>query len=450
MGLTVTGLSDKIGINRGSLSAALNGSKPFSVSYLDAITTALGEEEGWLYRYFIEDYFRDGAKASRKRLEPFIIRCAELDREDCIREVFYKLSENGDSFLSIMYDVADQLYKKSYAPGEALIYNYIVKFDYDYQSERLAYAHYRLFRLSIGDANQELRAVTRFEPFLYRLPDSVQLDAILTIINVHYFQEMWQEAELYGMKLIKLAERVCETRMHSRINLSEYASERPLVYYYGYGYLTRSSALQKMGKYHEARMLIPGYADLDKFPIKDEEKSEYEIGRFKVWAKANIRTLELLLGNSEYLPGYIQFIKENDDELMAGLLTITEAANLHGFDITSALADLSDKVMTINTVKGTDKSSYCMLMYNLAVYFISRGMNEDGLNCAIRSVSVAVNINNNDFFRQSVTVFESYRKYATATQEKDFLLALKGGETIEKISSTPVLGDSTLPKPAIS
>jgi len=449
-GLNITSLSDKTSINRGSLSAVLNGRKALSVDYIDRITTALGAEEGWLYNQYIEESFRDGGKLTRIRLEPLMMRCAELGKRDCIERVFDLLSEHGDTFLPIMYDVADKLQKDNNASGEALMYEYIIKYDYDYLSDNLIYAHYRMFRLSIGrNATQDLKSIIKFEPFLDKLPDAVQLDAILTIINLYYFHEKWKESERYSVKLTAVAERFIEARKTSQLSAEDRKPERPLIYYYGFGYLAQSSNLQKMGKYNKARLLVAGYADLSAFPII-EKKTKYEIERFKLWAIGNQRTLDLLLGNESALPDYIQFIRDNsEEEILPGLTNLSEAAVAHNYSITPVLKEFEIKVLSVKLETPADKSHFYMIMHNLAVYYINREMYKDGINCAIRGLSIAVKMDNNDFFRQIVTLFERNRNHATQEQQDSFLLALEGGDLNEKTNRRGVVRGSTVRRPAI-
>lgn len=111
-GHNLASFSKICGLNRGSLSAILHGNppKPMSLGQVDAIIKAFGFPEGWLYPLYVDECFND-EKVSRRRVEPFLIRCAELGKQPCIEDTLSRLLEYPKS-LDIVYSVADKLFKK--------------------------------------------------------------------------------------------------------------------------------------------------------------------------------------------------------------------------------------------------------------------------------------------------------------------------------------------------
>ncbi|MDT2287101.1 hypothetical protein P7H17_15140 [Paenibacillus larvae] len=62
--------------------------------------------------------------------------------------------------------------------------------------------------------------------------------------------------------------------------------------------------------------------------------------KFRLWAKANKYTVELLLGNTGVLDEYTNFLTDYPNEILSGLLTIIKAANTFGFSIDHILERL--------------------------------------------------------------------------------------------------------------
>lgn len=98
------------GLNRGSLSAILHGNppKPISLRQLDAFNRAFGFPEGCLYSLYVDECFSE-EKVSRRRVEPFLIRCAETGKQHCIDEVLSRMMEYPKP-LDIVYSVAEKLF----------------------------------------------------------------------------------------------------------------------------------------------------------------------------------------------------------------------------------------------------------------------------------------------------------------------------------------------------
>lgn len=110
-GYTFSSFSKISGINRGTFSTMLNSNppKPISVRQMDLITKALGYPEGWLYELYIDECFHEG-KGHWKRIKPFLLRCVELGRKECIQKVLSRLTEDL-SYVSTVFEFAEELHK---------------------------------------------------------------------------------------------------------------------------------------------------------------------------------------------------------------------------------------------------------------------------------------------------------------------------------------------------
>ncbi len=127
-GLSLIQFGHIAGMNRGAVSAIVSGNKSMSVNQLDLITEAMGLPEGHFYDLFIDNYIID-LQPNMRRIEPFLYRCAELDK--------------------------------------LLLYEGVAEVEKYQHSERLAICHYRIFTIQVGDdQKRNLRAATIFKVFV--------------------------------------------------------------------------------------------------------------------------------------------------------------------------------------------------------------------------------------------------------------------------------------------
>ncbi|KZE72224.1 hypothetical protein AV545_15790 [Paenibacillus jamilae] len=138
--------------------------------------------------------------------------------------------------------------------------------------------------------------------------------------------------------LHSLAEKMYNEAQEASLKKLPYLfkAERPLVFYYGFSYLAKGTALQKPRLYDQAREYILKYSELGWFSGLDKIDWE-EVERFKFFAKANLYTNDLLSGKLSVLPEYAQFLEDNPEELLPGLVTIMETASLHSVNVDDIL-----------------------------------------------------------------------------------------------------------------
>lgn len=426
------------GLNRGSLSAILHGnpSKPMSLGQIDAIIKAFGFPEGWLYSLYVDECFNED-KISRRRVEPFLIRCAELGKQQCIEDTLSKLLEFPKA-LDIVYSVADKLFNKGKIQESIYFYKIVTENEYDSYSERLAISHYRIFRSSqsIVDTDEKLRAVITFGPFRSRLPENMQLDGLLMLTQLCYALRRWREMEGYADELRTLANAVYRERLRKSgwSRSEDFVTERPLIVYYGHGYLLKETALYKQGNYEDAKRYNAGYADLSWFELVDEEGLE-AIDHFKLFAKANSFTLEMLAGNVEVLPAYTAFLADHPGEILVGLITIMDSANRHGFSADNVLSRFSREMLRFEEFQEPNNvDRVYRLNYQVAIYHINRGEYSKGVDYVIQSLELSIKQNNGKDFINCVTLFETNRDQASIEQQLKYRDLVKGVRKDEKIT----------------
>ncbi|WP_068497161.1 helix-turn-helix domain-containing protein [Paenibacillus kribbensis] len=381
-GYSFSSFSKISGINRGTFSTMLNSNppKPISVRQMDLITKALGYPEGWLYELYIDECFYEG-KGHWKRIKPFLLRCVELERKDCIQKVLSRLTEDL-SYVSTIFELAEELFKGGKEKESVPFYECVIENEKYRHSERLAISQYKRFKaFTMSDLEKSLELVLEFIPYRNLLPEHYQLEAIHKITNIYFYLHKWDEVEKYGHELKELAYVIYtnqQIRKEKRRATTWLHAERHLVFYYGYGFLSVSTALQKKGYIKEARAELEGYADLSWFKGLDSE-GEADVKQFRLWAKANSYTLDLLIGKKDILPAYITFLEDHPEEISSGLVTILETANRYDFDVDSIIDKYSEQIKRLQDSKDVKQLTYYYsYMYQLAIYHYKRGRALEG------------------------------------------------------------------------
>ncbi|WP_068497154.1 helix-turn-helix domain-containing protein [Paenibacillus kribbensis] len=426
-GYSFSSFSKISGINRGTFSTMLNSNppKPISVRQMDLITKALGYPEGWLYELYIDECFYEG-KGHWKRIKPFLLRCVELERKDCIQKVLSRLTEDLSYVLTI-FELAEELHKGGKVEESVPFYECVVENERYYHSERLAISQYRLFRIQLGtNAEENLKLTIQFSPFLYRLPAAYQLDALLQMTNIYSSLHKWSQTIFYSKKLLELAMHIYEYRVAQENknynDLEPYFSERSLVVYYGQALLMQAFSLQKQELYQEAKKIVSQYADLSWFKGLDEV-GQREVEKLKMYATANGYVLDLLMGDKSNLENYILLLEENEKEILPGILTLLEVANKHSFDIDYILQHFSNYIQKFTENEDAlYMDDYCNFNLQLSMYQLNCENYTEGINTILRNLKLATLVNSSNVFAQTIILFEKYNSFATKSQYTEFTI----------------------------
>ncbi|MED4571696.1 helix-turn-helix transcriptional regulator [Brevibacillus agri] len=429
-GYTLTRLSEITGINQGVLSDLLNRIPPRSmkIAHLDAFADAFGQSQGWLYELYESECFAEG-KVSRSRVIPYLVRCAEIGRRDCIDSIVSKLLDDQKN-ISILFQVAEQLFTNGKRKESILFYQLVIDTEKNSYNERFVIAQYRLFRALQGtDSEKNWKAVIQFDPYRKRLPENYQLDALLQLANVCFSLHKWQEVERYADELRELATAVYQDELRGRKmnrKIIPPKTERHLVVYYGQGFLLKSAALEKQGLYAEAKKYISGYADLSEFELLDET-GRIEVEKFRLWATANRYTLDVLLGDIELLPAYTRFLMDHPKEILSGLIAIMESANRHRFKVDGILEQFSSQIHDFTEYENSiQMDRYFRFRYELATYRLQNGQYVSGMEDILRCLVLATIMKNDSDFIRCVTLFEAFRPHATDQQKTEYKQIMEG------------------------
>jgi transcriptional regulator with XRE-family HTH domain len=428
------------GLNRGSLSAILHGNppKPISLRQLDAMSRAFGFPEGWLYPLYVDECFSED-KISRRRVEPFLVRCAEIGKQHCIEEVLSRIMEYPRP-LDIIYTVAERLFISGKVQESIVFYKLVVENEPDSYSERMAISQYRIFKSLQStpdvDMEQKLRAVISFEPYRGLLPEDMQLDGLLKLGKVSFALHRWKDVEKFADELRALANGIYreELRRSKGKRVEAFQSERPLVVYYGHGYLMKASALTKQGEYEQAKKYTAGYADLGWFEMLDDE-GRGAVEDFRLFATANGFTLEMLTGNTSVLPSYIAFLADHPGEILPGMVIILESANRYGFSADVVLSRFSREMLRFEQFQDPiNVDRLYRLYYQIAMYHITRQQYPKGIDYILHCLRLTIRLNSGKDFINCVTLFELNRDYCSDIQRNAYRELIKEVRQHEEIT----------------
>ncbi|MDT0125026.1 transcriptional regulator [Paenibacillus sp. RRE4] len=338
--------SDITGINVGTLSAILKGSRPMSMNQLNQITLAMGLEKGYFYESYGVESFIESTPHWR-RLEPYLYECAELGKLDSIQQVIIHVTDDR-SYIEELFGVAESLYGKGMNEAALILYRCVADCEKYQHSERLALCQYRIFLLQKTLSKfDNLKAAIKFEPYIDKLNEELQLDAIKDVANLYATIHVWD-------RVLDLAEKL-EQRVEFQLNFRSgkrktkpRVSFYPIFSYRAYANLLKATVAERRKQYKKALKYTDVYEDIMNGIENPTEEERELIERFKGWAEGNRYLYTLLLGDFNILDDYLSYLNANPKEILTAFVYIVKAANQCSYDIDRAL----DKFKThINNIK---------------------------------------------------------------------------------------------------
>ncbi|QDY85309.1 transcriptional regulator [Paenibacillus polymyxa] len=432
-GMSLTQFGHIAGMNRGIVSAIVTGNKTMSVNQLDLITEAMGLPEGHFYDLFIENYIID-TPPNMRRIEPFLFRCAELDKLDAIRRVVGAIMDNL-LYSHKLFEIAEDLFAQERYAAALLLYESVAEAEKYQHSERLAICQYRIFTIQIGDdQSRNIRAAAVFEAFVERLDEIDQLDALKDLANVYRSLRKWDKVDEIARKMRAKAEiqyalkhqQNGRERLESTLKLS-----RPLFVYISYADLLCAGVCEAQGDYQQALDYTYTYANLDWVKETDKD-TQHWIGLFQHWAEVNTYVFKLLSGDTSVLTDYVEYIAAStnkaDKEMVTKLLNVVLAANRYQLDVNHILKRF--KTVIDSFVQQGQLASdmysnqvipeqFARLSYELAYYHLYRGTYNDGFKYLMYSMVSYHTLNNETYYINCIGLFEHFRTHAVPeTMEK--------------------------------
>ncbi|WP_036634895.1 helix-turn-helix domain-containing protein [Paenibacillus massiliensis] len=440
--LTIAQFSKCCGIHPRTLNNLINKSRPIAVSQLDLITKGMKLAEGYFYETYIDSYIIGDAMDWR-RVEPLIFRCAELNKLDTIQRIVNQAMEKL-VYCSKLFNTAEKLLTKKLHATAILLYEGVAEGERFQHSERLAVCQYRLFALRLNEnQEQNLQAALQFEPFVSRLDEMDQLDALKDLGNTYRSLRRWDRLELTALRLEAVAKAQYSIK-HSKAEMIESKRiSRPPFFYISYSFLLRACAQAELGDYQSALKLTDQYSELDWIEEKDSETLHWK-ELFKTWAQANILAYKLLDGDFSIIPEYLAYIETNTDEILPALFNIMESANRYSYNVDDILERFEshinkfiEKPEIIGVYTNQIMSNYFVLFLNdMAYYNLIKGNLETGFNYLLICLKKSYEINNKPCIIKCVGLFESFRGQANQDVEEDYQNTIKEVYEYEKDNRT--------------
>lgn len=415
--LTISKFAARSGMNSGTLSNVIQGHRPIAMQQLDRITVAMNLPEGYFYDLYVDNYVINGAPDWR-RIGPLLQRCAELNKLDSIQRVVQHIMDKL-IYSPMLFDTAEELFAQGRFAAAALMYESVAEGERFQHSERLALCHYRLFTIGLSESQDaNLHAANQFEPYVERLDEADQLDALKHLADVFASMHRWEKvdelAELLGQKASLQYKQI------KRKESTQKQPARPLIYYILYSYLSKSGVCDERGDYQKALYYTSLYSDMSwvKSPASEEEM--HVIEQFQEWATANMYLYRLLSGQIEVLPEYVRYIENKENEIPSALFKIMQAANHYNFNVDTILERFKDHLSYREQHSRLGKFTqqltgdrHTRFMTELAVYYLRQNKFDGGFHYLLEGLESSVNINNDTNIVRCVGIFEKYRMSAS-------------------------------------
>ncbi|MEK4732396.1 MULTISPECIES: helix-turn-helix domain-containing protein [unclassified Paenibacillus] len=431
-GLSLSQFGQVAGMNRGALSAIVTGNKPMSVNQLDLITEAMGLPEGHFYDLFIENYIID-TPPNMRRIEPFLYRCAELDKLDAIRRVVGAIMDNL-LYSPKLFDIAETLFAQGRHAAALLLYESVAEAEKYQHSERLAVCQYRIFTIQIGDdQSRNMKAAILFEPYVERLDEIDQLDALKDLANVYRSLRKWDKVDEMARQMRAKAEIQYSLQHQEKRKFldDEKRTRGPLFGYIAYADLLCASVCEAQGDYQQALQYTYAYADLD-WVKEDDEDTKHWVNLFSHWAVGNTYVYKLLSGEISLLNDYVEYIATtsaaNENEKLSKLLNVIIAANQFSIDVDDILKRFETLIATFSQQPSSDDMYTRQVIpdyiawfgYELGFYYLYRGKYIDGFKYLMNAMVKSHIINNETYFINCMGLFVRFQAHAVPETKAEY------------------------------
>ncbi|MEK3779786.1 helix-turn-helix domain-containing protein [Paenibacillus sp. FSL R5-0810] len=423
-GMTINRFADLSGVNSGTLSNILNGNRPISMQQLDRITSGMGLPDGYFYDLYIDECIFH-ATPDWRRLGPFLLRCAELDKLDCLDRAI-RMTMDNVAYAPMLFDMAETLFQEGKNEAAAILYQCVAESEKFQHSERLALCQYRLFMLSLSeDQEANLQAAVSFEPYIDRLDEGYQLDAYVKLINVNLSLNRWNKVKNLAEKMLQQAMVLYKYNKSSSPTKTK-EHKKPLVFYILYAYLSIENYYSEEMDFEKALHYVSLYHEPDWIIEKNEEEREI-LEQFKEWAVANRYLYRLMAGDVDVLPEYVDYVAERESEIFTAVCNIMIVANLHKLDVDHILDRfgnyLTYKEQKYHIAKASNQvtlSRFTKLLSELGIYYLNSSRFEKGIEYILESLKSCIAINSSNGMLRCMGIFEQFRHLATDEAQRQY------------------------------
>ncbi|WP_328802220.1 helix-turn-helix transcriptional regulator [Paenibacillus sp. LX16] len=419
--LTMTEFGHMIDLNVGTVSGIVTGNRSISVHQLDRITMGMDLPPDYFYERYIDECIEE-EPLNWRRISPFLYRCVELGRLDCLRRVVGMLLDNP-VYLPSLFEVAEDSFKKGNTGAAAFLYENVSEGEKYRYSERLAVCQYRLFTIRIGDDQEKnYDAAIQFEPYIERLDEVDQLDALRALVNTYRSLRKWAKLDDFAKALgnkakiqYKIDQQHHENNEHTKKPLY------PPFVYWAFSHLIRAEVCDAHKDYETALQHIQRYADLSWVEEKDETTLEWK-NQFKEWATANIYVNRLMSGDLSVIPDYVAYFSSKKDEILPAIDNIIEAANRYNINVDHILELFETEIQSFlneqNQVgvytQQISSERFTHLSRGLAIYHLRKGKFSEGFTFLCSCLEKSAEANNRIQAIRCMRLFTHFKEHASA------------------------------------
>ncbi|MEK5259098.1 helix-turn-helix transcriptional regulator [Paenibacillus sp. FSL L8-0663] len=420
--LTMTEFGHMIDLNVGTVSGIVTGNRSISVHQLDRITMGMNLPPDYFYERYIEECIEE-EPLNWRRISPFLYRCVELGRLDCLRRVVGMLLDNP-VYLPSLFEVAEDSFKKGYTEAAAFLYVNVAEGERYQYSERLAVCQYRLFTIRIGDDQEkDYDAAIQFEPYVDRLDEIDQLEALKDLANTYRSLRKWDKVELFAKAMgdkAKIQYKLEQQRHHVDRDNSK-KPNFPLFAYWAFSHLLRAEACEGRKDYEQALQHTYAYSDLSWVNATDETTLKWK-KKYEDWAVVNTYLNKLLSGDKSVLSDYVAYISSRKDEILPALDIMIEAANRYHFDVDNILKQFEEEIISFLEQKKVEglytqrftTERYTHFARELAIYLLRKGRFSEGFAFLFSCLEKSAESNNRIQAIRCMRLFTHFKEHASA------------------------------------
>ena len=425
--------SEVTGVNVGTLSAIIKGNRSISMNQLDQITSGMGLEQGYFYEMYSVECFVEVTPHWR-RLEPFLYNCAELNKLNCIKKVVIQVTDDR-SYIDELFKVAEDFYRKEFEQAALILYECVADCEKYQHSERLALCQYRIFLINktLNKFNN-LNAAIRLEPYVEKLNEEIQLDAIKELANVYNALNIWGKVYSLSEELERKSDFQLKDESLRR-NKGQRAAFYPIFTYKAYANLLKASVFEARKEYELALKYTEVYEKVIDIPNPTKEEIEI-IERFRIWAQGNRLSINLMSGNHEVIHSYLQYLEDNPKEILTAFINIVQVANEHSLNIDFALEKFEAQIQQFHIdfhLKGEDNPQigihrFLLFNYEFAKYRLSQRNFQSGIDTLLYTLRLSSSSQDDYLTIKCIDLYGEYRDHADLEQQKVYF------QLIEEIS----------------
>ncbi len=326
----------------------------------------------------------------------------------------------------LLFEVAEDAFKDGHNEAAAFLYKNVAESEKQQHSERLAVCQYRLFKLTIEkDQAINLEAANKFEPFVNRLGEIDQLEALKDLANVYRSLSQWDKVYEFAKEMGRLGKIQYDLAHNPKRKKQEPVRKLsgPLFIYIAYSDLLRAAVYDAKGEHMKALQHLHANADLSWVKEQDPDTLHW-IGLFQHWTRINTYVNRLMSGDISVLPGYVEYMA-GKEEIFAELLNVLETANRYNIDVDYILERFEPQITAYQEPSSDDTytqqvlvEQYVRFWYKLASYNLNKSRYSYGFECLLVAWEKALTINNELILSNCARLFERFRVNAVHTTGK--------------------------------